>query len=99
MILKKDKLQLGLLLGLIGPLIGLVVIYFIKFSSSSFQIFLEEFFSNNKLITSIGSLALLANVILFTIYINTHRDKTARGIFLITLVFGIGILVLKLFNT
>ncbi len=98
MILKKDKLQLGLLLGLIGPLIGLVVIYFIKFSSSSFQIFLEEFFSNNKLITSIGSLALLANVILFTIYINTHRDKTARGIFLITLVFGIGILVLKLFN-
>lgn len=99
MILKKDKLQLGLLLGLIGPLIGLVVIYFIKFSSSSFQIFLEEFFSNNKLITSIGSLALLANVILFTIYINTHRDKTARGIFLITLVFGIGILVLKLFNS
>jgi hypothetical protein len=99
MILKKDKLQLGLFLGLIGPLIGLVVIYFIKFSSSSFQIFLEEFFSNNKLITSIGSLALLANVILFTIYINTHRDKTARGIFLITLVFGIGILVLKLFNT
>lgn len=99
MILKKDKLQLGLLLGLIGPMVGLVVIYFIKFSSSSFSIFLEEFFSNNKLITSIGSLALLANVILFTLYINTHRDKTARGIFVITLVFGIGILVLKLFNT
>ncbi len=98
MILKKDKLQLGLLLGLIGPMIGLVVIYFIRFSSSSFSIFLDEFFNNNKLITSIGSLALLANVILFTIYINTHRDKTARGIFLITLVFGIGILVLKLFN-
>ncbi len=99
MILKKDKLQLGLLLGLIGPMVGLVVIYFIKFSSSSFSIFLEEFFSNNKLITSIGSLALLANVILFTLYINTHRDKTARGIFVITLIFGIGILVLKLFNT
>lgn len=98
MILKKDKIQLGLLLGLIGPMIGLVVIYLIKFSSSSFSIFLDEFFNNNKLITSIGSLALLANVILFTIYINTHRDKTARGIFLITLLFGIGILVLKLFN-
>lgn len=98
MILKKDKLQLGLVLGLLGPILGLLVIYLIKFSSSSFGIFLEEFFSNNKLITSIGSLALLANVILFTIYINTHRDKTARGIFLITLLFGIGILILKLFN-
>ncbi|MCR6719992.1 MAG: hypothetical protein NVV59_06745 [Chitinophagaceae bacterium] len=98
MILKKDKLQLGLVLGLLGPIIGLLVIYLIKFSSSSFGVFLEEFFSNNKLITSIGSLALLANVILFTIYINTHRDKTARGIFLVTLLFGIGILILKLFN-
>ena len=98
MILKKDKLQLGLVLGLLGPVVGLLVIYLIKFSSSSFGVFLEEFFSNNKLITSIGSLALLANVILFTIYINTHRDKTARGIFLVTLLFGIGILILKLFN-
>lgn len=98
MILKKDKLQLGLVLGLLGPIIGLLFIYLIKFSSSSFGVFLEEFFSNNKLITSIGSLALLANVILFTIYINTHRDKTARGIFLVTLLFGIGILILKLFN-
>lgn len=98
MILKKDNLQLGIILGLLGPIVGLVVIYLLKFSSSSFSIFLEEFFTNNKLITSIGSLALLANVILFTIYINTHRDKTARGIFLITLIFGIGILVLKLFN-
>lgn len=98
MILKKDNLKLGLILGLLGPMIGLVVIYYLNFSSNSFNIFLEQFFHNNKLITSIGSLALLANVILFTIYINTHRDKTARGIFLITLVFGIALLVLKLTN-
>ncbi len=98
MFLKKDNLPLGLVLGLIGPVIGLFVIYSIKFSSTSLGDFLAEFFSNNKLITSIGSLALLANVIMFTIYVNTHRDKTAKGIFAITLVFGIGILILKLFN-
>jgi len=98
MILKKDNLKLGLILGLIGPLLGLVVIYFIKFSGVSFGTFLDEFFNNNKLITSIGSLSLLANVILFTLYINTHRDSTAKGIFLITLVYGIAILALKLFN-
>lgn len=96
MILKKDNLKLGLVLGLLGPMIGLVIIYFLRFSSYGFGIFLDEFFQNKKLITSIGSLALLANVILFTIYVNTHRDRTARGIFLITLVFGIAILVLKL---
>ena len=98
MILKKDNLKLGLVLGLIGPLLGLVVIYFIKFSAVPFGDFLDEFFTNNKLITSIGSLSLLANVVLFTLYINTHRDATARGIFIITLIYGIAILVLKLVN-
>ena len=98
MLLKRDNIQLGLILGLIGPVLGLVVIYFFKFSSVSFSVFLDEFFNNNKLITSIGSLSLLANVILFTIFINTRRDKTARGIFLVTLVFGIAILILKILN-
>jgi len=98
MIFKKDNLQLGLLLGLVGPLLGLLFIYFVKFSSNEFGIFLEEFFNNNKLITSIGSLALLANVILFTIYVNTKRDRTAKGIFIMTLIYGIAILILKILN-
>ena len=98
MILKKDNLKLGVVLGLIGPLLGLIVIYFIKFSSTSFGVFIDEFFHNNKLITSIGSLSLLANVVLFTVYVNTHRDNTAKGIFIITLIYGIAILVLKLLN-
>ena len=98
MILKKDNLKLGIVLGLIGPVLGLVVIYFIKFGGLAFSEFLDLFFNTNRLITSIGSLSLLANVILFTLYINTHRDKTAKGIFLVTLIYGIGILVLKILN-
>ena len=100
MILKRDNIRLGLVLGLIGPVLGLVIIYFFKedFSSLTFTEFLDLFFNTNRLITSIGSLSLLANVILFTIYINTHRDQTAKGIFLITLIYGIGILILKILN-
>jgi hypothetical protein len=98
MILKKDNLKLGLVLGLLGPLIGLLVIYFFKYSGVAFGDFLDSFFNDNKLITSIGSLSLLANVILFTLYVNTQRDSTAKGIFIITLVYGIAILALKLFN-
>ena len=98
MIFKKDNLRLGLALGLIGPLLGLVIIYLIKFPSYSFMDFLTYFMNDNKMITSVGSLSLLVNVVLFTIYINTHRDDTAKGIFLITLLYGIGILVLKILN-
>lgn len=96
MIFKKDNLRLGLALGLFGPLLGLIIIYFIKFPSYPFLEFLEYFMNDNKLLTSIGSLSLLANVILFTVYVNTHRDETAKGIFIITLFYGVGILLLKL---
>lgn len=98
MIFKKDNLKLGLVLGLIGPLLGLVVIYFIKFPELSFAEFFDLFINTNRLITSIGSLSLLANVVLFTLYINAHRDNTAKGIFIVTLIYGIAILLLKVFN-
>ena len=98
MIFKRDNLKLGLIMGLIGPILGLVVIYFIKYPSQRFTEFLDFFIHDNKMITSIGSLSLLANVILFTIYINTHRDHTAKGIFVVTLIYGITILLLKILN-
>jgi hypothetical protein len=98
MIFKRDNLKLGMIMGLLGPIVGLVVVYFIKFSSSSFVDFWNAFIHDNRLITSIGSLSLLANVILFTIYINTHRDHTAKGIFIMTLIYGIAILLLKILN-
>jgi hypothetical protein len=98
MIFKKDNLKLGLVLGLIGPILGLVIIYFVQYTGWTFSEFLDNFLNSNKMLTAIGSLSLLANVVLFTIYVNTHRDNTAKGIFLVTLIYGITILLLKVFN-
>ena len=96
-ILKKDNLKLGLLMGLLGPVLGLIIVYFVKFSSYGFGEFLDYFFNTKGLITSVGALCLLANAVLFTIYINTHRDNTAKGIFVTTLIYGIAILIIKVF--
>jgi hypothetical protein len=96
--LTRDNLPMGIIIGLIAPLLGLVILYNINFPSVSFGEFLDFFVHENRLITSLGSLCLLANVVFFTIYINTKRDKTATGIFIITLIYGISILLLKLWN-
>jgi hypothetical protein len=98
MIVTKDNLKLGLVLGFIGPVLGLVLIYFVRFPSYPFTDFLDYFIHDNKMITSVGAMSLLANAILFTIYVNTQRDLTAKGIFIVTLIYGIAILILKLFN-
>jgi hypothetical protein len=95
-ILKRDNLKLGLILGLLAPVLGLIVYYFIKFRYYSFMDFLRFFLQEKAMITAVGSLCLLANVALFTFYINSRRDQTAKGIFIVTLVYGIGMLLLKI---
>jgi hypothetical protein len=94
----RDDLRLGLILGLIAPLIVFFIIYYYRFSGYSFDEFMEVFFQENRLITFFGTWCLVANIALFTFYINTERYRTARGIFLVSLVYGIGVLLLKLFN-
>ena len=92
---KKDNLQFGLLLGFIGPLISIVVYYYIKFSMYSVGEVVEFIKANKNQITGIIVPCLLLNIILLTIYLNTHRDKTARGIFFATIFYGVGALLLK----
>ena len=98
MILKKDSLKLGMVLGLIGAIIGFIILKFIKAPSSSFPDFIDMCMHDNKFLTFVGTMSLLLNVVLFTLYVNTHRDNTAKGIFIVTLIFGILILLLKVFN-
>ena len=98
MFLTKNNLRLGLILGLIGPLIGLIVIYRVTFPSLSFREFLDYFMHDNKVITHVGTLSLLSNALLFAIYVHFDKSETFKGIFIVTLFYGVSILLLKLFN-
>ena len=99
MILKKDSILLGLILGAFAPLLGLVIFKFYKFSVFSFQetfqyMIVEPGF---RTLTVALSLSLLLNALLFTIYINSAKDYTAKGIFITTLIYGLMVLSIKTF--
>ena len=96
-ILKKDNLRLGLVLGLVAPLLSLAVYYFVKFYPTfSFKEFLFEFLRANRgQITAISVPCLVLNIALFTYYINSHKDSTAKGIFAATLIYAIVALLFK----
>ena len=98
MFLTKNNLRLGLILGLLGPLIGLLVIYRVSFPSLSFREFLDYFMHDNKVITHVGTLSLLSNALLFALYVHFDKSETFKGIFIVTLFYGVSILLLKLFN-
>lgn len=94
--LNRDNLRLGLILGLLLPVVVSLIIYFGRFSAWSLEEFLEYLSREKRMITFFGVWCLVANIALFTYYVNTHRDRTARGIFIITAVYGIGILLAKM---
>ena len=97
-IFNRDSLKFGLLLGIVGPLIGLIGFYFWKFSAYSFGDFLKALRENKPLITAITIPCLLVNIILFTFYINTRRDQTAKGIFALTLILAVASLLFKMWG-
>ena len=93
---KKDDLRLGIVLGFLAPVIGMLIYYFIQFREVSFNDFMSLILTYKKLLTGVVSISLVANAVVFTIYINARKDKTAKGIFIATCIYAILALVWKL---
>jgi uncharacterized membrane protein len=101
MILKKDNFLLGLIMGFIAPLLGILLFKnYSKFKMFSYKeifqyMYLEPGF---KTLTVALTLSLLLNALLFTIYINSNKDNTAKGIFATTMLYGLIVLIIKTFG-
>ena len=78
-------------------MIGFLVYKFFKFKMLSLEEMIQWLRMNPNLITVSITVSLMANAILFTIYVNGHRDKTAKGIFVLTMVYAIIAMTLKYF--
>ena len=89
MIFKKDNFIFGLALGFIAPMIGFLIYKLVKFKGLTLTEMMQWMKLNPNLITVSISLSLMANAILFTIYINGYRDKTAKGIFIMTIAYAL----------
>lgn len=93
----KDKFTFGLILGFLAPVAGFAIYYLMRFRLFTIKEFFEVLMMQKSLLSGIVSIALLANAVLFTIYINKQKDQTAKGIFLATCIYAILALGLKWF--
>ncbi|HZH01829.1 MAG TPA: hypothetical protein VEY32_12145 [Flavisolibacter sp.] len=94
--LSKDNLILGIILALLVPVVVSIVIYYMRFSYYPVDEFLSVLMRESRLLTFFAAWCLVADIGLFTIYINNNRYRTARGVFGITVLYGITFLMLKL---
>lgn len=92
---KNDTLLLGFLLGLVAPVIALVIYYYAKITPNSWSDFFKFLTMEKRLLSSLTVICLLPNIALFTLFVNTRRDQSAKGIFVATLLFAISSLLIK----
>jgi uncharacterized membrane protein len=100
MIFRKDNFWLGATIGLLAPIVGILIFKMSKFSIYSFkETFQFLYFEPGFRTLSVSlSLSLLLNALFFTLYINVHKDKTAKGIFAATVLYGLFVLIVKTFG-
>ncbi len=92
---KKDNFVFGLALGFVAPVVGFMIFKLYKFQGLTLSEMLQWMKYNPNLITVSISVSLMANAILFTVYINGHRDKTAKGIFVLTVIYAVVAMIFK----
>lgn len=96
--LKKDDFKLGLIFGLLLPVVSFLGYYSWKFSVYSFSDYIFYLRTNKALVTAITIPCLVLNMVIFTYYINSKLDRTAKGIFAVTLLYALASLAVKYFG-
>ncbi|MEO7307310.1 MAG: hypothetical protein ABIR78_07085 [Ferruginibacter sp.] len=98
--LKKDSFIFGFIMGLIAPFVGFAIFKYRQLGPLSYYEALQFIFAQpgHKMLTVAISLSLMANAVLFTIYINARIDKTAKGIFVATIIYALTALSIKTFG-
>lgn len=93
----KDNFIFGLIVGALLPVASFFGYYYWKFSLFTFKEFIQVLEQNKQLVTGLSIPCLLLNIVLFTLYINGKKDKTAKGIFSVTIFYAVSALLFKFF--
>ncbi|NOZ48206.1 MAG: hypothetical protein GXO79_15735 [Chlorobi bacterium] len=92
---KINNLYIGLVIGLVLPLISLLLLYIFKYESYTFNGFIN-LLKQFHILTQVLSLSVLPNLMAFFIFIWLNMLKAARGVLMATFIGAFIIFGLKL---
>jgi len=101
MTFKKDNFWFGCVVGLLAPAIGIIAFKYYKLNGSSFGdafSFMLHDPDGHRLLSAALSVSLILDLVLLTVFLNMANDKTAKGIFVSTVLYAVIILLLKTFG-
>lgn len=90
-----NTLPIGVVLGILAPVLVFFIFYLIKFSQFSVKEFFYILITKNVFVQLI-SLCVIANLLVFFLFIWTHRYYAARGVIMATFIYTIGVVAYKI---
>ena len=94
--MKRNVPIFGLLIGLLTPVVGFIIVYFIfRSSAQPLGDFTRNLVNNHDMASKVLSLSLLLNLLPFILYTNKRLDYTARGILVATILYAVFIILIK----
>lgn len=91
----KDNIYFGAGLALVLPLVVFFGIYLARFAAYPLGEFWQVLGQESRLVTFFAAWCLVANIGLFTLFVNTRKDRSAKGTFIVTLLYGAAFLLLR----
>jgi hypothetical protein len=91
-----DRIWLGSIPGILAPVITMFVFYQVNFSHLSLNKFVEHLFAVH-IQSSLLSLCVVSNLLVFFIFIWSEKYNSARGVLLSTFLYGALVVYLKFF--
>ena len=95
MISKINNIKLGLILGILAPILTMIIIYLVKFYGYDLQE-LVDLLVSKRVFTKIVSLCIIPNLALFFLFLNKYYYNTARGILMSTIIFALFVFITKI---
>jgi hypothetical protein len=96
-----DSILTGIVLGILAPFAGLWVFWKSKIADAApFSEFLNSLFTDpsyRPLMTGSLTVSLIANALVFTLFIQLEKDQSAKGVFISTVLYALAILTIKFF--
>ena len=94
--MNRDSTILGLIVGIIAPLLVMLGFWKVQFGHTSLIGFCEVMIQSNNL-PGLISIGLLGNLGAFFVFYRLKLDVSARGVIMATFMYGLVIIALKFF--
>ncbi len=93
--MKRNVAALGLALGIIMPMIGVLIMFLVKFQNEGFGPYVEAIFTKGKFGFMVLSLSLLLNLVPFIYFTNRRLDLSARGVLIATMLYAVLMILIR----